>query len=169
MKADLLESEVGDFYRQTVLTVAVTKGQVKPESAGPSQAEPPLEIPEKQPEPEVVEIVLDPEAVAREHDRFMGNVDKIEKAINGGTDDDPVVLEEYERKLVDSLLSSPDNKASRQELQAVLTPYRKRVALVANSVNEKCYDALREPLIVQEDDEFRLDVSYYNIIFGNGR
>lgn len=157
LKAELLESEVNDFYRQTVLSVELPRSavEVKPDET---------ETPEVKPE----RIVLDPEAVARERERFISNAGKVEKAINSGTGEADVVLEPFERELVQLLRSCPGCKASRMDLQAVLTPYRKRVALVVNSVNSKCYDLLREPLIRQVEDDYVMEVSYYNSIFGNG-
>lgn len=170
MKASLLEGEVGDFYRQTQLSVELAKKSMNNED---------METPQKPVEPKgstvaggeqkKVGVVLDPEAVAREYDIFIGNVDKIEKAINSGTDDEPLVLEPYEEALVEHLHACQDCKATRQDLQSLLTPYRKRVAMAVNSVNEKCYDMLREPLIIQEDDHYQMNVSCYNIIFSDGR
>ena len=159
LKAVFQEGGKDDFYRQTVLVLAATKDDVKPAKQTSS-------VPE---EPDA--IVLDPEAVAREHERFVGNVDKIGKAINNGACDGPVEFEDHEKALVEYLRGCEDCKATKQNLQAQLTPYRRRLGTVVESINRKSCDVTGEPLIVQDDGDgdYQMIVSYYNIIFSDGR
>ena len=127
--------------------------------------------PQSQPGPAEGTIVLDPDAVAREHERFVGNVGKIGKAIGSGSADGPVEFEDHERMLVEHLLGCEDYKASKQDLQALLTPLRKRLGSVLDSLNRKSCDITGEPLVVQIDGtgDYQMIVSYYNIIFSDGR
>jgi hypothetical protein len=72
---------------------------------------------------------------------------------------------------VEYLRGCEDCRATRQELQAQLTPFRKRLASVVESVNRKSCDVTGDPLIVQDDNDgdYQMIVSYYNIIFSDGR
>lgn len=159
LKAGLQEGRAEDFYRQTVLTVDVPKFESKSSKSvttGPKEEKP---------------IVLDPEAVAKEKEKFVGNVDKIEKAIGNAALDGPIEFEGYEQVLVEYLRGCEDCRATKQELQAQLTPFRKRLGSVVESVNRKSCDVTGEPLIVQDDGggDYQMIVSYYNIIFSDGR
>ena len=173
LKAALQKGGAEDFYRQTVITLDVPKGEPKSSRQNPSVQENPVppKVSEPQPAIEPEPIILDPEAVAREHERFVGNVDKIGKAINNGSGDGPVEFEEHETALVQYLRGCEDCRAAKQELQARLTPYRKRLGSVVESINRKSCDMTGEPLIVQDDGDgdYQMIVSYYNIIFSDGR
>ena len=96
---------------------------------------------------------------------------KIEKAIGNAAEGGPVEFEDHERVLVEYLRGCEDCRATRQELQAQLTPFRKRLASVVESVNRKSCDVTGDPLIVQDDNDgdYQMIVSYYNIIFSDGR
>ena len=193
MKAVLQEGRPDDFYRQTVLSVEASKVEAKRSARSsarsavtetPVQQEVPVqpEVPETPVQPVIPEtpdreqqpaetIILDPEAVAREHEIFMGNVDKIGKAIGAVAVDGPVEFDEYEMALVKYLLGREGYKASKQELQEQLTPYRKRLGSVLDGLNGKSCDITGEPLILQQEDggDYEMDVQYYYIIFGDGR
>ena len=199
MKAVLQEGRPDDFYRQTILSVesskveakrtarssarsAVTETPVQQEVPVQSEALVQPEVPETPVQPVIPEtpdreqqpaetIILNPEAVAREHEIFMGNVDKIGKAIGAVAVDGPVEFDEYEMALVEYLLGREGYKASKQELQEQLTPYRKRLGSVLDGLNGKSCDITGEPLILQEENggDYEMDVQYYNIIFGDGR
>ena len=130
-------------------------------------------VPEPAPDPQPTDgtIVLDPEAVAREHEKFVGNVGKIGKAIGSGSADGSVEFEDHENMLIEYLLGCEDCKATKQDLQALLTPLRKRLGSVLEGVNRKSCDITGEPLVVQVDGtgDYQMIVSYYNIIFSDGR
>ena len=184
MKAVLQEGRPDDFYRQTVLSVEASKVEAKRSARSsarsavtetPVQQEVPVqpvipETPDREQQPAET-IILDPEAVAREHEIFMGNVDKIGKAIGAVAVDGPVEFDEYEMALVKYLLGREGYKASKQELQEQLTPYRKRLGSVLDGLNGKSCDITGEPLILQQEDggDYEMDVQYYNTIFGDGR
>ena len=185
LKASLQVGGEEDLYRQAVLSVETAKEETKSTGRGavksvtpekptaPEAPETPTPEPEPQSQPGPAEgtIVLDPDAVAREHERFVGNVGKIGKAIGSGSADGPVEFEDHERMLVEHLLGCEDYKASKQDLQALLTPLRKRLGSVLDSLNRKSCDITGEPLVVQIDGtgDFQMIVSYYNIIFSDGR
>ena len=180
LKANLQVGGEEDFYRQTVLSVEAAKGEAKSTGRGavksvtpekPTAPETPTPEPGPQPGPSEGTIVLDPDAVAREHEKFVGNVGKIGKAIGNGSADGSVEFEDHERMLMEHLLGCEDCKASKQELQALLTPLRKRLGSVLDSMNRKSCDITGEPLIVQIDGtgDYQMIVSYYNIIFSDGR
>ena len=168
MKAALQEGGLDDLYRQTVLSVESAKSESK--QTGRVTVKPQVRVvPEVKPTPDP--IILDPEAVAQEQKKFKGNVDKIGKAINNGTAEGPIEFEEHERALVEYLRGCQGCRAAKQELQGQLTPYRKRLGTVLDAVNRKSCDITGEPLIVQEDGggDYQMIVSYYNIIFNDGR
>lgn len=171
LKSTLQQGGAEDFYRQTVLTLEDHKGETRPSKPEmPKEPEIPKE-PEVKTVPDDGQIVLDPEAVAREKEKFVGNVGKIEKAIGNAAEDGPVEFEEHEKALVEYLRGCEGCKATKQELQAQLTPFRKRLGSVVESVNRKSCDVTGDPLIVQEDGDgdYQMNVSYYNIIFSDGR
>lgn len=171
LKAELLEGTVDDFYRQTVLSVELPAAQ----SQKTERKERADDKPEKTSEDKNADgpvdagngrIVLDPAAIDREREMFSDNIDKVEKAINTGVESETVVLEPYEREIVDLIASRHGSPVSRYDLQSLLNPYRKRVPLVVNSINEKCYGILREPLITQnETGLYLIDMSKYKMIF----
>lgn len=178
MKANLQEGGLEDLYRQAVLSVDVPKGearQVSQETVMPevkvAPTPEPRPTPDPKPTPEPETIQLDPEAVAREKERFLGTVDKLGKAIHNGAVGGPVEFEEHEVALVEYLRGCEDCRASKQELQGQLTSYRKRLGLVLESINRKSCDITGEPLVVQNegDGDYQMIVSYYNIIFSDGR
>ena len=180
MKAALQEGGLEDLYRQTVLSVESAKSEskqtgrvtVKPQVKVVPEVKPtPEPKPTPDPDPESGPIILDPEAVAEEQKKFKGNVDKIGKAINNGTAEGPIEFEEHERALVEYLRGCEECRAAKQELQGQLTPYRKRLGTVLDAVNRKSCDITGEPLVVQEDGggDYQMIVSYYNIIFNDGR
>lgn len=170
LKAALQQGGAEDFYRQTVLTLEVPKGDNRPSKKEPEKPKE-TEAPKESETPKEPEIVLDPEEVAREKERFVDNVGKIEKAIGNAAEGGPVEFEDHERVLVEYLRGCEDCRATRQELQAQLTPFRKRLASVVASVNRKSCDVTGDPLIVQDDNDgdYQMIVSYYNIIFSDGR